>query len=337
MLVVRVLVALLGAGVVAAVVVSAIRTVVVPRGEPVLLTRVVFVTVRKLLAPLLHPRRSYLKRDRIMARYAPTALMMLPLAWALGVIAGFTLIYWALVQRGFDEALLLSGSSLTTLGFERADDATMHLTIIEALLGLALVALLISFLPTIYGHFSRREATVAKLASRSQDADGVAHPATFLIRSHAVGGLDQLDEIWRDCEQWFVEIGESHTSFASLVFFRSPSPDRSWITASGVVLDTAALSLSTLDIERSPRASYMIRAGFLSLREVARFFAISFDDAPAPDDPISVTRHEFDEVYDRLSAAGLPVRADRDQAWRDFAGWRVNYDTVLIRGSRIAR
>ena len=22
--------------------------------------------------------------------------------------------------------------------------------------------------------------------------------------------------------------------------------------------------------------------------------------------------------------------ADRDQAWRDFAGWRVNYDTVLL-------
>jgi hypothetical protein len=24
------------------------------------------------------------------------------------------------------------------------------------------------------------------------------------------------------------------------------------------------------------------------------------------------------------------VIADRDQAWRDFAGWRVNYDTVLL-------
>jgi hypothetical protein len=22
--------------------------------------------------------------------------------------------------------------------------------------------------------------------------------------------------------------------------------------------------------------------------------------------------------------------ADRDAAWRDFAGWRVNYDTVLL-------
>jgi hypothetical protein len=331
MMLVRVLAAVLGGSIVGAVVMSAVRTVVVPRGEPVLLTRLVFVGVRKLFAPMVHPRWSYERRDRVMARFAPTALMLLPLAWASGVVVGFTLIYWATVQRGIDEALLLSGSSLTTLGFERADDATMHLTVIEALLGLALVALLISFLPTIYGHFSRREATVAKLYSRAEDRDGVAHPATFLIRSHLVGGLGQLDEMWHDCEQWFVELGESHTSFASLVYFRSPSPERSWITASGVLLDAAALTLSTVDGERSPRASFMIRAGFLSLRDIARFFSIPFDDDPSADDPISITREEFDEVYERLKQAGVPVRADQDQAWRDFVGWRVNYDTVLIR------
>ena len=25
-----------------------------------------------------------------------------------------------------------------------------------------------------------------------------------------------------------------------------------------------------------------------------------------------------------------PVKADLDQAWRDYCGWRVNYDAVLI-------
>ena len=28
--------------------------------------------------------------------------------------------------------------------------------------------------------------------------------------------------------------------------------------------------------------------------------------------------------------AEVPLRSDRDQAWRDYAGWRVNYDTVLL-------
>ncbi len=34
---------------------------------------------------------------------------------------------------------------------------------------------------------------------------------------------------------------------------------------------------------------------------------------------------------DRLVEAGLPVKQDLDQAWRDFAGWRVNYDETLLR------
>jgi hypothetical protein len=43
-----------------------------------------------------------------------------------------------------------------------------------------------------------------------------------------------------------------------------------------------------------------------------------------------VERHEFDAVLDQLASAGLPIKADREQAWRDFAGWRVNYDSVLL-------
>ena len=27
---------------------------------------------------------------------------------------------------------------------------------------------------------------------------------------------------------------------------------------------------------------------------------------------------------------GMPVVPDRDRAWRDYAGWRVNYDRPLL-------
>ena len=30
-----------------------------------------------------------------------------------------------------------------------------------------------------------------------------------------------------------------------------------------------------------------------------------------------------------LADAGVPIVDDRDQAWRDFTGWRVNYDASL--------
>ena len=49
-----------------------------------------------------------------------------------------------------------------------------------------------------------------------------------------------------------------------------------------------------------------------------------------PDDPISITREEFEDALDQLAEIGASIKADREQAWRDFAGWRVNYDTVLL-------
>jgi hypothetical protein len=200
-----------------------------------------------------------------------------------------------------------------------------------------LTALLISYLPTMYGAFSRREAAVSLLEVRagplpgSADYDGGAPSAVNMLRRfHALGEIVALTGIWREWEQWFVEIEESHTSLAALAFFRSPSPKRSWVIAAGAILDAAALRLSTLDLPFDVYASLCLRAGFIALRSIAGYFQVRYNPDPSPGDPISITRAEYDVAYAELSAAGLPLRADRDQAWRDFAGWRVNYDTVLI-------
>jgi hypothetical protein len=32
----------------------------------------------------------------------------------------------------------------------------------------------------------------------------------------------------------------------------------------------------------------------------------------------------------RFEKQGIRVKEDTDQAWLDYAGWRVNYDSVLI-------
>ena len=51
---------------------------------------------------------------------------------------------------------------------------------------------------------------------------------------------------------------------------------------------------------------------------------------PAPTDAISVARDEFDDACRAFEEVHLPLRDDRDQAWRDFQGWRVNYDAVVV-------
>ena len=307
---------------------SAIRTVVLPRTAVSLLTRAVFATSRKAFDVMAHDRREYEDRDRVMAMYAPVSLVLLPAAWLMLVLAGYMAMFWATGDYDLSEAFAVSGSSLLTLGFIAVElTGERVLAFSEAVLGLGLVALLITFLPSMYSAFSRREFAVALLEVRAGSPPSAVE---MLERVTAIGWLDELPGVWERWENWFTDVEESHTSYPALTFFRSPQPDRSWVVAAGTVLDAAALTASTLDVGPQPQAQLCIRSGFIALRRIATFFGIRFDPDPSPDDPISVTREEFDQACARLSEAGVPVRADLDQAWRDWSGWRVNYDTVLL-------
>lgn len=326
----RVLSFLFGFLVVGATVFSAIRTVILPRAAQSWLTRMVFVGARIPIAAIAGPKRSYEWRDRVLALYAPTTLFALPLTWLTVVTIGYTFMFWSLgpsMQRAFH----LSVSSVTTLGFAPADTGVERVfAYCEAILGLSLLALMITFLPSIYSAFSRREAQVGHLEVR---AGSPPSAESFLLRHQAIGSLDDprdLDETFRSWERWFAELEESHLTYPALVFFRSPQPDRSWVSAAGTMLDAASLSTSCLVGRHVGSAGLCIRSGFLALRRIADFFGIEFDHDPAPDDPISISRPEFDNVWERLDRAGVDLVADQDQAWRDFAGWRVNYDQVLL-------
>jgi len=306
---------------------SAVRTVVLPRGIPAKLGGAVFVSVRAVFRARLRRTASYERRDSVMAGYAPTALLTLVTVWLTITLLGYTAMFWAIGARPLRAAFTASGSSLTTLGFSQPHALpAVILAFTEAGIGLTLLAMLITYLPSLYQAFSRREVAVTLLEVR---ADSPPFGAAMLERYARIGWLGGLPAIWDQWENWFVEVEETHTSFAALVFFRSPQPDHSWITAAGAVLDAAALASSTLQ-EHDPNADLCVRTGYVALRRIADYFAVPYDPDPRPGDPISVAREEYDAVYDRLAAAGLDLKPDREQAWRDFAGWRVNYDAVLI-------
>ena len=263
-----------------------------------------------------------------MALYAPFTLVLLPAVWLVCVLLGYMAMFWATTGQPLYALYKLSGSSLFTLGYSVVDGfVSTSLIFTESAIGLFLVALLIAYLPTMYAAFSKREIAVTMLEVR---AGSPPSPAEMLIRFHRLDRLNQLGELWIVWELWFVDIDESHTSLAALSFFRSPQPHRSWITAAGTVLDAAALVSSTVDIPKDSQADLCIRAGYIALRHISDFFGIRYNPDPKPDDPISISQEEFDEVYDTLAEGGVPLKPDREQAWRDFRGWRVNYDGVLI-------
>jgi len=324
----RLVAVLAGTGLSLWVLLSAVRAVVLPRGEVVLLTRWLFIAIRSVFGVYIKRRKTYEAGDRALAFYAPISLVALPFTWLALVVAGFTSIDWGFGVDPLRRAFFMSGSSLLTLGTEPPTDLPTHVAaFVEAALGLGLLALLISYLPSIYSAFQRREQLVTLLTTR---AGAPPSPITIIERHHALDRLDDLDEIWDDWERWFADVEETHTSQPSLVFFRSITHDRSWITSAGCVLDTAALRASTLDLPRNARAELCLRAGYLCLRRIADYYGVDHDPDPRPDDPITIERAEFDELCDELADFGVALRSDRDAAWQAFHGWRVNYDTVLL-------
>ncbi|GCE24686.1 hypothetical protein KDA_01700 [Dictyobacter alpinus] len=317
-----------GALIVIATFLSALRTFVLPRSAPDGLNRFVFITVRYLFELRIKWLSSFEKRDRAMELYAPVCLLSLLVVWLVCIQLGYLGMIWAVDGQVLYEAFKISGSSLLTLGFYVVDNlATTILVFSEATIGLVVIALLIAYLPTIYSAFERREANVTMLEVRAGSPPSAVE---MIIRYTRLKRLSELNEIWTDWEKWFVDIEESHTSLAALTFFRSPQPHRSWITASGAVLDAASLVLSAVDTPRDSQADLCIRAGYLALRYIADLFRIPYKVNPTLADPISISRGEFEQALDQLAAAGVPLVADREQAWNDFRGWRVNYDTVLL-------
>lgn len=334
----RVLAFLVGMWLVAVAVRSAVRTFLLPRAAPDVVAFGVFRLLRTLYNLRLFRVTEYRDRDRIMAYYGPSAILMLLVAWLFLALIGYTLMFWAIDAStlGLDPwlaALTLSGSSLFTLGYAPVTVLPEKiLTFTEAALGPLLIALLIGYMPTVYTAFSKREALVNLLEIRAGDPPSATD---LIIRYSRLHGVSRIVEMWVQWEVWFSELEETHTSLAMLNFFRSSQPQHSWVTAAGAVLDGAAMMISAVDAPTNVQANLCIRAGYTALRRISDYFGVAYNPDPKPDDPISVSRESFERALEILATEGVPVKPDHEQAWKDWSGWRVNYDVPLLALARL--
>ena len=218
MIVLRIAVAVAAVAGVIAILASVIRTVVLPRAIPARLARFAFLAVRALLLVRLRVTRSadYRTRDRVFALQAPFGLFAQLLTWAVLIYVCFSGLFWSLSGHP-----RLTGAARPRAGTGRllhvdarvrqaARPGARHLVAFSAAgVGLTLLALVITYLPSLYGAFSRREALITKLVVRAgRPPSGPA----LLARSWKLGRFEQLEEVWDAWEDWFIDLGESHTT-----------------------------------------------------------------------------------------------------------------------------
>ena len=64
------------------------------------------------------------------------------------------------------------------------------------------------------------------------------------------------------------------------------------------------------------------------LRALAATLRVPYDEDPLPTTPLRLTRAEFDIGLDRLHEVAYPVERSDDDIWRNFSGWRINYEAL---------
>ena len=279
---------------------DAFETVILPRRvtRPYRLARFYFRTVWRTAAPIARSIRSAKLREACLAYFGPLSLLMLFGFWALVLVFMFALLHWsaesvrmASGQIGtFRADLYLSGSTFFTLGMGDVTPGTTAgrvLSVTEAGIGFGFLAIIISYLPTLYGAFSQREVNISLLDARA----GSPPTAAELLRRHGrERSMNGLAPYLRDWETWSAQLMESHLTYPVLCYFRSQHDNQSWLSAFTAILDVCALLIAYGEGETKWQAQLTFaisRHAVADLSQLLRRKPVPFavDRLPAKDIP----------------------------------------------------
>src|SRR5580704_15213311 len=309
---------------------SALKTVVLPQEGFTRLSQAVVAASYRLLV---HRWRNKARTDQLQEIYAPVALVSLPLVWMIFMLIAFTLVFWGTSGLALAKAFEISGSSLTTLGFSEPDTtARIWLAFVEAIIGLGLVALLISYLPTIYSAYNGRE----KGTNRLRPIAGSPPSATEFLQSlQRLGSLESPD-LWRGSADWMLDLEQTHTAFPILSYFPESDPQQSWVATVGSLLDASALVFAVsdrndsdvfADAQKGPLT--VLVYGLPLIVRIARAISIPLPppvrlqdivaQSGEPSPAVSVSRDEYDAVLEALSGVLVIQPGQEEATWRRFA------------------
>ncbi len=312
------------------------ETIVLPRkiDRRFRLTRYYYLTAWSGFCFLSNRIRSLKLRSSFLSIFGPFSLLALFVVWGVSLIFAFALMDWSIhspfkLPDGdtltFAMDLYASGTTMTTLGLgdvtPRSPGARLG-TVIEAGLGLGLVALVIGYLPALYQAFSRRELEISLLDARAGSPPSAAE---LLRRSARAGHPQGLEKLLAGWERWCAEIMESHISYPVLCYFRSQHTNQNWVTAITAILDTCAFSMACLEDEPSSQAQLTFAMGRHAVVDIAQVF----QRGPSTDVPERLPRDSFRTVCDDLRKHGLLVRSD-EESWNRLAEMRRLYEPYLV-------
>lgn len=253
-------------------------------------------------------------RQSYLSYFGPLSLLLLFAVWVAGLILSFGLLHWAAGSAvntqggspGFLSDIYLSGTTFFTLGIgdvtPRSGLARL-ITVIESGTGFGILAIVISYLPVIYGAFSQREVNISLMDARA----GSPPTAAELLRRHAGSEReDPLVSYLRDWEVWSAELMESHLSYPVVCFFRSQHSNQSWVASLTAILDATAF----LSAYASGKIQWQAQLTFAIARHAVVDLAVVVTATPKPPEADRLPDAARDHMRKLLAIAGLEIQGD---------------------------
>lgn len=240
--------------------------------------------------------------------FGPSFILLLLGVWAGGLIIGFALLIWGVGsvhvadgEAGFTTVLYYSGSTFFTLGLgdiiPQSSWARL-LAVVEAGMGFAFLALVLSYMPPLNQSFVRRETTITLLDARA----GSPPTAAEMLRRHGhEHGMEGLRRLLAEWEVWAAELLEGHLAFPALSFFRSQHDNQSWLGGMTAVLDTCALVMAGVEGACARQAELTFAIARHALVDISLMFQIP----PHKAGQERLPPEALEELRSRLAAAGV--------------------------------
>lgn len=287
-------------------------------------------------------RRDGTAREALLSAFAPVSVLILLGVWVTQQIVGFALIWWGI--GGIDGAvtfgdhLYYSGVVYFTLGFGEvlptAGPARIG-ALAEAFAGVTTTALVIGYLPSLYGAYSSREQ---KLMTLDDGSDDRITPTNLVLAWSPDADTDRLNARFAEWEHWVSSVLETHSTLPLLRLFRSHDRRQNWVTALGLLCDAAIHAQIIVGCSGRTESYWFLRRSIALFEELTRdvdlseyqHFVVDAATRDVDDSPL------FLDLYRRLGEHGfelLPLdeAAQRSAVFRNRFAPHLEYliDTLL--------
>src|SRR5438094_7026279 len=315
------------------------ETIVLPRRvtRRVRLTRMFYRAMWTPWSAICRLVRNSKRRETLLSIFGPLSILVLLSVWAAALLTAFAMVHWAIGSRliptgsppGFFSDLYYSGTTFFTLGLGDVTPvgrAARAMTVIEASMGIGLLALVIGYLPVLYQAFSRREVNISMLDARA----GTPPTAVELLRRHQEArSLESLQQLLRDWEGWAADLMESHLSYPVLCFFRSQHNNQSWIASLSTMLDTCSLVMVGIDGMPKWQAKLTFKMASQAIVDIAQIFNTS----PLEHDTQRLPEEDLTRLRSILADVGIVVSNEPgdDSTLLDLRALYEPYVAVLSR------